>query len=236
MSKVSRNKTDDVSSRDIHLQRYENRFETPVRILGLIWLLLVLYELIIGIHPLVTAAIYVIWAVFVADFLIRIRLSPHRVVFLKKNVLTVFSLMVPALRFLYFLRVLRAFRLLRGMRLVNVVGTLNRSKRTLRTFLGTHHSGYVIVLTLLVTLLGSAGMYAFEGGKQENGGIETYWDALYFTSMIMVTIGPQAWPVTAEGRFLSVLLALYAFAVFGYITAVLATFFIGQDRKRVEVK
>jgi voltage-gated potassium channel len=34
---------------------------------------------------------------------------------------------------------------------------------------------------------------------------------------------------TPEGRLLCFLLALYAFSVFGYVTAALATFFDGQD-------
>jgi voltage-gated potassium channel len=43
-------------------------------------------------------------------------------------------------------------------------------------------------------------------------------------------MGSEYWPKTVEGRFLSWLLALYAFAIFGYITATIASFFVGQDR------
>jgi voltage-gated potassium channel len=45
----------------------------------------------------------------------------------------------------------------------------------------------------------------------------------------MTTMGSDYFPQTPEGRILCFLLALYAFAVFGYVTATLATFFIGQD-------
>ncbi len=47
--------------------------------------------------------------------------------------------------------------------------------------------------------------------------------------MIMTTMGSQYWPQTGEGRVLCVVLALYAFGVFGYVTAALATFFVGRD-------
>ena len=47
--------------------------------------------------------------------------------------------------------------------------------------------------------------------------------------MIMTTMGSQYWSQTAEGRVLCVFLALYAFGVFGYVTAALATFFVGRD-------
>ncbi len=45
----------------------------------------------------------------------------------------------------------------------------------------------------------------------------------------MTTMGSDYSPKTPEGRVLCFFLALYAFAVFGYVTATLATFFIGRD-------
>jgi voltage-gated potassium channel len=46
---------------------------------------------------------------------------------------------------------------------------------------------------------------------------------------MMTTIRSDFFPKTAEGRVLSFLLAMYAFAVSGHVTATLATFFVGQD-------
>lgn len=43
-------------------------------------------------------------------------------------------------------------------------------------------------------------------------------------------------PKTAEGRVLCRLLSLYGFAVFGYVTAVLATFFVGRDAESEEAE
>ncbi len=37
------------------------------------------------------------------------------------------------------------------------------------------------------------------------------------------------WPRTAAGRLLCVLLALYSFAIFGYVTATIASFFVDRD-------
>ena len=52
------------------------------------------------------------------------------------------------------------------------------------------------------------------------------------TAMIMTTMGSAYWPETAEGRVLCVVLALYAFAVFGYLTATIASFFVARDAER----
>lgn len=47
--------------------------------------------------------------------------------------------------------------------------------------------------------------------------------------MVMTTLGSSYWPQSAEGRVLCILLSFYAFAVWGYVTASLATFFVGRD-------
>jgi voltage-gated potassium channel len=75
-------------------------------------------------------------------------------------------------------------------------------------------------------------MLAFEPAQKVSGGFESYGDALWWTSMLVTTMGSQFWPQTAEGRFLCFLLALYGLAVFGYITASLASFFVGRDADR----
>jgi hypothetical protein len=48
--------------------------------------------------------------------------------------------------------------------------------------------------------------------------------------MLLTTMGSDYWPRTPEGRLLCLLLAIYAFAVFGYVTAAIAAYFVGQDR------
>lgn len=47
--------------------------------------------------------------------------------------------------------------------------------------------------------------------------------------MILTTMGSEDWPRSTEGRAICLALAVYAFAVFGYVTAALASFFVGRD-------
>ena len=97
-------------------------------------------------------------------------------------------------------------------------------------------------ITTLVTFGGVAGMYAFENPQAlvdanyldaahaaDGAGIASYGEAVWWTAMIMVTMGSDYWPQTVEGRILGWLLALYAFAIFGYITATIASYFVGRD-------
>lgn len=47
--------------------------------------------------------------------------------------------------------------------------------------------------------------------------------------MLLTTMGSEYWPRSSEGRLVCLLLSVYAFAVFGYITATLASYFDGSD-------
>lgn len=209
------------------LKRFESFFELPMVILGFVWLALLIIELVHQTSPVLETFGLVIWVIFIVDFLIKFFLSPDKEIFLKKNVLTIVSLIVPAFRILRVARVLRFIRLSRGLRLVKVLGSLNRGMRALSATMKRRAFGYVILLSLIVLFGGAAGMYAFE--KDVEGGLHDYGTALWWTSMILTTMGSEYWPKTFEGRFLCIILALYAFAVFGYVTATIASYFIGRD-------
>ena len=158
---------------------------------------------------------------------------------MRQNWLTVIALAVPALRVFRVARalaVLRVARASRGLRLVKVVGSLNRGMRALGGTMNRRGVGYVLGLTLLVTLAGAAGMYAFENQNPGGRGLNDYGTALWWTAMVMTTMGSEYWPQTAEGRVLCLLLSLYAFTMFGYVTATLASYFIGRDAESPEAE
>ncbi|RUR34817.1 ion transporter [Vreelandella andesensis] len=212
------------------LQRLEGWLETPMLVLAFVWLVLLIIELVRGESLLFNFLGTSIWVVFIIDFAVKLILAPNKLSYLKSNWLTAIALLLPALRVFRVARVFRLLRLARagrGLRLVRVVSSLNRGMKALGASLSRRGFGYVIALTVLVTLAGAAGMYAFE--SDVSGGIESYGEALWWTAMIMATMGSEYWPQTAEGRVLCVFLALYAFGVFGYVTAALATFFVGRD-------
>lgn len=211
------------------LQRVEDWLEVPMLVLGFVWLALLIAEFVWGMSSLFEGLGTVIWIVFLLDFALKLTLAPHKLRYLRNNALTLVALLIPALRVFRIaraVRVLRLARTARGLRLVRVVTSLNRGMRALGAAMGRRGFGYVVLLTLLVTFAGAAGMLAFE---REVGGLENYGSALWWTAMIMLTLGSDYWPQTAEGRVLCILLSLYAFGIFGYVTAFLASFFVGRD-------
>lgn len=227
-----------MSERSGVLRQVETWLELPMVLLGFVWLILLILELTRGLPASMQKLSTAIWIAFIADYCIKFLIAPRKLRFLRKNWLTAISLALPALRVF---RIVRAFRLIRlaratrSIRLVKVVASLNRGMRALNATMQKRRVGYVLTLTFVVTLAGAAGMYAFErnpGGR----GLNDYGTALWWTTMIMTTMGSEFWPLTPEGRILCVLLSLYAFGVFGYVTATLATFFVGRELQDTSVQ
>ena len=211
--------------------------EPLMALLGIAWLLLVVLEFTRGLSPTAAAASRAIWVIFVIDFVGEFVVAPAKGLYLRRQWLVLISLAIPALRFARLVRIARIARLTRvgsapGVRLLRTLTSLNRALRSLRATMRRRGFVYVLAMTVVVTVGGAAGMYALESGVRDPAGIHDFGTALWWTAMIMTTMGSAYWPQTAEGRLLCVLLALYAFAVFGYVTATLATFFVSRDAER----
>lgn len=216
------------------LRELDAWLQKPILILSFLWLVLVIVELTRGGSALLEWFGTAIWIAFILEFLLRFTLAPAKRPFLRDNWLTIIALIVPALRLLRAFAFLKAARALRGFRLVRVVGTANRGMNALRQTLRRRQFGYVLALTTVILLLGAAGMMSFEPANESEGGFTSYGHALWWTGMLIASIGTDFWPVTTEGRVLSTLLSLYGLAVFGYITASFASFFVGRDAEAAE--
>lgn len=209
----------------------EASLEIPMVVLGLVWLALLVLELSWGLNRPLELLGLAIWIIFIADFVMKFVLAPAKSKFLRSNWLGALALLLPALRIFRIFRAFRALRAasaVRGLRLARLLTSLNRGMRAIGGTMRRRGFAYVALVTLVVTFAGAAGMYAFEGAAGPRG-LSNYGQALWWTSMMMTTMGTEYWPVTTEGRILCLLLALYAFTVFGYVTASLATYFIGRD-------
>jgi voltage-gated potassium channel len=226
------------------LRQVAAALDRPMTVLAFVWLGLLIYDLTRGLTGWLTAANNLIWALFVTHFAIEFVIAPAKGRYLKRHRLTALALLLPALRVF---RIFRAFRLLRaahavrGAGLVRVVASINRGFAALRKGLRRRGFGYVTAATAVMTFAGAAGMYAFENpaalrdagyGRvaDAGGGLASYGEAVWWTAMTMTTMGADYFPKTPEGRLLGWLLAVYAFAVFGYITATLASYFIDRDQ------
>ncbi|MDQ6755616.1 MAG: potassium channel protein [Bacteroidota bacterium] len=215
-----------ISERKKLLTTIEKTLEGPMIFLGFVWLVLLVIDLIWGLSKTLQYTSIIIWIIFIIDFLIKLILAPAKVSFLKKSWLTIISLLIPALRIFSIFRFINILRGLSGLRLVRIVASINRSMNSLAATMKRRAFSYVFTLILLVIFGGAAGMYAFE---KTTPGFQNYGMALWWTAMRVITAGNEFYPITPEGRTLAFLIAVFGYAVFGYVTATLASFFIGRD-------
>lgn len=222
-------------ARSAVLTELQSWLEVPMLVLAFVWLALFVAEVIWGLTPFLEAVGTAVWALFLLDFVIGFLLAPFKLAFLRQNWLSAIALAAPALRIFRlarFFRIARAARLAsasRGLRLLRFFSSVNRGMKALAGSMRRRGFGYVSLLTLTITLVGAAGMYAFENEGPSGHRLASYSDALWWTAMVITTLGSDYWPHTGAGRLLCVFLALYSLAVLGYIAAALSTFFIGRD-------
>ena len=209
------------------LARISNWLDLPLTVLAFVMLGLLVLELTVPLSPNWPARISqiqtAIWVIFVAAFLFEFALAPSKIAYLKQNWLTAIAVALPALRTL---RVLRFARALRGLSLVRIITTLNRGARALDAVLQKGQFGYVLMLVVVISVTAAAGAYYFERG-QPDANIQTWGDALWWAAAIITTINSPFETVTFEGRIIALLLRIFALAVSGYLTAIIAVYLLG---------
>ena len=91
-----------------------------------------------------------------------------------------------------------------------------------------------LVLVLIADAIGSVLMYAFEKGA-EGGAINTFTDALFFSTVQLLTISSQMPnPVTGAGRIVDVVLELYGLFVVTAFAGAFASFFFHVGAEKLD--
>lgn len=219
------------------LERLTRALEPVMIALAAVWIVLLVTDLLnSGLPRSLDVLVWAIWIIFGADFLAKLLIAPSRLEFLRKNWLTALSLALPALRVFRVVaafRALRAVRVVRSVGLLRVVTSLNRGLSALGRTAERRGVGYLVAATALVVFVGAAAMSYFETAESGAGAaaasFRNYGDALWWTANTMTT-GPVEQPRTPEGRVFGWLLSLWGLGVFGYLTAILASHFVGTDQ------
>ncbi len=212
-------------------EQIDHLAEIGLTALSFVFLGLLVVEYALALTPdqarWVELAGWVIWLIFAGDFIVRFALADAKASYVRRNWLTALALVLPAFRIF---RAARAVRAVRSLRVARLVTGTNRGARALQRVIGFAGAGYVVVLAAVVWLLGSAGIVYLERG-QPGATVDSYPTALWWTATTLIQQGSQEHPTTAEGRVLAVLIMIFALAISGYITAVLAAYLLGRRQE-----
>jgi voltage-gated potassium channel len=194
-----------------------DRLDRPLTIAGFAFLLIVLADLFVARGTAAGRVLevtgWLLWGLFVVEFLVRLFIAPSTSEFLRRNWWQVIFLAVPFLRFL------RPVARLRVPRLGRVVSSAVRSSRTAARTLSGRLS-WLSVLTGIVVL--AASQIAFEFGD-----FASYGNALHRAALATVT-GTSFGQDVAVLQVLDVVLGVYSVVVFAALAAMLGAFFVDR--------
>lgn len=199
-------------------QRWERRVGAPLTVAAAVFLVayavpIVRPQVPHGVRAGCSAAMSVVWLIFVLDYVVRLAVTEDRRRFVRGNLLDLAVIALPLLR------------PLRLLRLVALLSILNRtSASTLRGRVVT----YVVGGTVLLLLVGGLAVTDAERSAPD-ATIRGFGDGLWWAVTTMTTVGyGDRYPVTVAGRCVAVLLMVGGIALLGVVTATLASWLVDR--------
>ena len=198
--------------------------------LGVVFLMVILIDL----SPLpltpreqgtIRAAELVMYLLFVLEFVTRWWIAEDKRRFIKRNWFNLVVLLLPMLRPLMLARSVPALASSSG--LTGIAGS-HRGLAGLRELTRGRQLAYVVSLTVVIVLLATGSVFYLEH-TVPGSPFTTFSETIWWAATLVTTINNDDDPVTGPGRIIALLVRIYAVSVFGYITASIATWFIGRN-------
>jgi len=210
-----------VSSTDSRVQQWESRTEWPLAVAAVAFLVAYAWPVLepglsSGWKDLCRVVVYVSWALFALDYVVRLVLAEHRARYAGRHIPDLLVIALP---------ILRPLRLLRLVMLLRVLN--RRATNSLRGRVITYVSGATVLI------IGSAGLAVLDAERGHPGAnIDNYGDALWWAMTTIATVGyGDRYPITGQGRFVAAGLMLAGIALLGVVTASIASWLIEKVRE-----
>lgn len=210
------------------LQRIEEATDLPLLLLAVAMIPLLVVPLFLDASPGVDRTLltcdWMIWAVFAADFSVKVAVAPRRLHYIRSHWLHAAMVLLP------FLRPLRALRLLRALRVARVAVAIGVDASLLRRIAAQRGLQLTVAAVVTTAVLGALLVLLAER-NEASGNIHDYGDALWWSVSTMTTVGyGDRFPTTPAGRGIAVVLMLVGIAALSTLTATIAAFLV-QERE-----
>jgi voltage-gated potassium channel len=215
------------------LERALERADPFMAWLGVVFALLIGYEIAVDLGPAARRAMqiagWIVWAIFLTEFAAHLYVAPSRLRFLRRNPVRIAALLIPTLRLLRFLRLLRLGRALPAARVITssyrVAGT---ARRLLRDRLL-----YLAALSVVVAIAVAEVAYIFE--RDVAGGVfGSFGDALLWSAGVVIAGQGEPVPESTGAHLVMLVGFAWGVVVFATVAGSLGAFFIDDRRERVE--
>lgn len=212
------------------VDRIEDITKYPLAVLGVAWLVLGIVVVSTSVsHTTSTAlvsALFALWVIVLAEYLVRLAITPDTAGYLKRRWAEPATVAVPALQHWHLIGIERTTLMLHEGEL--------RLEYILR-----HHSLFRVLIAAAGTLfLGAWAVLLFEEDSK-TGNIHSYPQALWWAIVTVTTVGyGDKYPVSEGGRIVATVLMLVGIGLIGVLTATVASVFMKEhtDSAREEYR
>jgi voltage-gated potassium channel len=201
--------------------RWERRSEWPLALLAAVFLIAYSVDVLgAGLGPTWHSACrgidYLVWGLFVVDYVARVVLADERVRYVVRKWADLAVIALP---------ILRPLRLLRLVMLLRVLN--RRATTSLRGKLILYMTGATVLLVYCAALA------VLDAERHHpNTNIHTFGDALWWAVVTVSTVGyGDHYPVTGEGHLVAVALMAGGIALIGAVSASFASYLIERIRE-----
>jgi voltage-gated potassium channel len=175
-------------------ERFSQVVETPMMVLAVLWLPVLIVPYVVNLDPTVAESFrvvdYIVWALFVFEYLTKLVLTPTRGRFVRTHIADLIVIAVP---------MFRPLRILRVLRIGALATAVTKRGRAVFTHHGLH---YVLLCAVLIVFAGSAIELGFEH-HAHGSNIHNYGQALWWAIVTVTTVGyGDHFPVSPGGALL----------------------------------
>jgi len=208
-------------------------FQIVILILSFLVLGMLVADTVFSLPPEISAVLRqidtLICVVFIADVCVRFYRAKSKLAFLRWGWIDMISSIpyLPWVRWGRLVRLLRIIRLIRALRATHKISAL-LLKNKFQTGVAS-----VILTSILLLVFGSLGILICEQTDPQ-ANIKDANDAVWWSAATITTVGSaDKYPVTTEGRFLAMIVMFCGVGLFGGMSGLAVSFFIGTKERTI---
>jgi voltage-gated potassium channel len=217
----------DEAEYDSWLEEVTERADPFMAWLGVLFALLLGYELVVDLQPSTSRALLItgwgIWFVFAMEFAAKLWLAPRKGRFLRRHWVQAAGLALPALRVL---RLVRLLRLGRAFPAARVLSSSYRTVGSARRLLGSR-LGYLGATAAVLTIAAAQLAYLFERDA-ERGIFDGFGDALLWAFAVVVGLQGSPVPTTLGAHLVMLGGFVVGLVLIASLAGTLGAFLVGD--------